>query len=410
MRGTLGVRSAVGALVVAAVSCGGRAPEPSDGVAPAPTLSSPRPAGPWGTGAGPYFPLGLNDVTILVPLPPSVAEPVVARASDRGEDQELITPDAFDGLMMWLPAGFARPAYGRLHVVAVRFDLCDRDGPGPCPPDADGRMRLVFQPILDGNDGADDVGVHVFYSIPSSDVPEAVGALRSLARRRHTATDAPLQPSPALAAFDASYAAALRDLVRRYARSRAVVRMTINARDANHLASTGETRWFFTGIEGSSSEAPPTLVASSHTAGQFVTFEGRASYTATPPADAPFGLSDVLLQSAFDANDDGGKRKLLNAIVQADNPLVSATKNVSCVACHAATVVTAVRAATSSIDPASLPGYYASSRDLSVAYGRLDATPNTLRAFGWLGVQPMISQRVVNETAQVLDEIEQRFP
>ena len=34
----------------------------------------------------------------------------------------------------------------------------------------------------------------------------------------------------------------------------------------------------------------------------------------------------------------------------------------------------------------------------------------TLRALGYLHNQPMISRRVVHETAQVLDEIAQRFP
>jgi hypothetical protein len=33
-----------------------------------------------------------------------------------------------------------------------------------------------------------------------------------------------------------------------------------------------------------------------------------------------------------------------------------------------------------------------------------------LRAFGWVFREPAISQRVINETAQVLTEIEARFP
>jgi hypothetical protein len=37
-------------------------------------------------------------------------------------------------------------------------------------------------------------------------------------------------------------------------------------------------------------------------------------------------------------------------------------------------------------------------------------TQTTLRALGYLRQLPMISQRVVNDTAQTLTEIEQRFP
>ena len=34
----------------------------------------------------------------------------------------------------------------------------------------------------------------------------------------------------------------------------------------------------------------------------------------------------------------------------------------------------------------------------------------TLRALGYFGVNPLVSQRVVNETAHVLGELEARFP
>ncbi|HEX7839076.1 MAG TPA: hypothetical protein VF469_16475 [Kofleriaceae bacterium] len=36
--------------------------------------------------------------------------------------------------------------------------------------------------------------------------------------------------------------------------------------------------------------------------------------------------------------------------------------------------------------------------------------PRVVRAFGWAGNAPAISRRVVNDTAEVLSEIEARFP
>ena len=61
-------------------------------------------------------------------------------------------------------------------------------------------------------------------------------------------------------------------------------------------------------------------------------------------------------------------------------------------------------------DPPALPGRYTSQFDLSISSGQSAQTMSTLRAPGYLRTQPMISQRVVNETAQVLTEIEARYP
>ena len=68
------------------------------------------------------------------------------------------------------------------------------------------------------------------------------------------------------------------------------------------------------------------------------------------------------------------------------------------------------RTAATAIDPLSLAGRYTSKFDLSTAGGKSAETPTTIRALGYIQRQPMISQRVVNETAQTLAEIEQRFP
>jgi hypothetical protein len=81
-----------------------------------------------------------------------------------------------------------------------------------------------------------------------------------------------------------------------------------------------------------------------------------------------------------------------------------------CVACQVSTIVMSARAASTAIDPIGLPGRYTSKFDLSVAGGKSRQTDRTIRALGYLTQTPMISQRVVNDTAQALTEIETRFP
>src|SRR6185503_17559935 len=101
--------------------------------------------------AGPFYPLDMNDVTILAPLPPSGATPVLLRGTDLAEDGTALVPRAlFDRLVMKetdSSGPILMPAtHGRLQLVAVRFDLCDRHQPGVCPEAEDAQMRLSFQP------------------------------------------------------------------------------------------------------------------------------------------------------------------------------------------------------------------------------------------------------------------------
>jgi hypothetical protein len=59
---------------------------------------------------------------------------------------------------------------------------------------------------------------------------------------------------------------------------------------------------------------------------------------------------------------------------------------------------------------ADVAGRYASSYDLSIAAGMNTTSDRTLRMFGWLGRDAFIGQRVANDTAQALVEIEARYP
>jgi hypothetical protein len=61
------------------------------------------------------------------------------------------------------------------------------------------------------------------------------------------------------------------------------------------------------------------------------------------------------------------------------------------------------------LDPATLPGSYETSFDVSVEAGMSKTNDQTLRALGFLGRKVMISQRVANDTALVLEDIERRF-
>jgi hypothetical protein len=354
--------------------------------------------------AGPYFALDMNDVTILVPLPASPAAPVLLRGTDLADDGTSFVPRAlFDRLVKDSEVGqpiLFPDVHAKLQLVAVRFDLCDRSAPGECPAGSDARMRLVFQPIGDG--GADDVGFHAFYTIRSEEIAEAVATLRDLAKRG--GQKGALRPSAALA--DEAYASKLRAFVKRFGGEGRLVRLTVNAQPQIFA----QIRWALRGVEKRGGAfADMTMVGATETS-ETVILSGQAGYDVTPATDTPAGLAGAISKSAFDAADATKKREYLAALAAVEDPMTHSAETVACVACHVSTVVMNARAASADIDPRSLPGRYTSKYDLSVAAGKSATTDRTLRALGWLGKEPMISQRVANDTAQTLAEIEKRYP
>jgi CTP:molybdopterin cytidylyltransferase MocA len=89
---------------------------------------------------------------------------------------------------------------------------------------------------------------------------------------------------------------------------------------------------------------------------------------------------------------------------EVNNPLLRSVDTLQCVACHTATRLIELRRDGGSVAQA---GRYQSGYNLSLDAGASPANTGSLRAFGWFGDQPMISQRVVNDTAQVLTELAQ---
>jgi hypothetical protein len=79
------------------------------------------------------------------------------------------------------------------------------------------------------------------------------------------------------------------------------------------------------------------------------------------------------------------------------------------------TYVAIHRGQTAGIDVFTLPSRFTSERDLGVGHGIAESEPRSLHAFSWVPQagtfsKVSISQRVANETAMVLDEIDARFP
>ena len=349
-------------------------------------------------GSGESQPLGLNDVSMLVPLPPAGGTTLVRMSDGDG----LVPRALFDRLVTG--PGDVIDAYEDFQLVAIRFDLCDRVAAGPCP-ETDGRLRLVFQPMraLEAN----DVGLHAFYPIPEDDLGAVVDELRALAAIAQIPTATALTVSPPLVAGNTAYATRLRALVTSYATSDHLQRLTLFAQDAKAAALI----WAFRGEElraGSFAriEIPGVAVLQQRT----VLGGSDTTYNTSPVADAPAGFMLALASDRFAAATPAERMVALESLAAVQNPGMHGTDTVQCVACHVSTFLTARRATVAGVDASAIAGTFGAPFDLGTSAGISTTNDRALRAFGWVRRDPAISQRVVNDTAQVLAEIADRFP
>jgi hypothetical protein len=350
--------------------------------------------------------LGLNDVAMLVPLPQNNSV-VLLRAADAGDDGTVLVPRSLYDTLNTIPdrgPTLVEDVYPDLQVLAVRFDLCDRVAPGPCP-DSDGRLRIVFQALRKTTPQSTvDAAFHAFYRIPNADLPALVAELRALSRLQNAPLASPLGVSPALSmSTTGDYAVGLKRLITKYAGTNSLLRLTFFAQPDIFAA----VRWVFRGVEKSDAAFTEIVIPGIAAGLQEVTFLATNSFEVAPVVDQPKGFVLATSEMAFAAASPADRQVALQALAAAENPLTHTPKTIQCATCHVSSHIQADRASASGLDPRNIAGRYTSSSfDLTVP----PIAERTLRALGWLQGTPLIAQRTANESAQVALEMDARFP
>ena len=323
-----------------------------------------------------------------------------------GDGADLVPRDLFTRLVV--APGDVADKYEDFHLVAIRFDLCDRLTPGNCPVGEDGRLRHVFQPMFLESLGVDanDVALHAFYPIPSEELGQLVDDLRELA-----ALDFPLDDRLSVSnkiQSGGAYRSNLRALVLRYAQAAELLRLTLFAQNS----MTASLNWAFRGVELDANGAFVDIVIPgiAQTQQRAILVGADTTYDTMPLADIPAGFAVAIDSAKFAATTIDGRRAALEAMAAVQNPLTHTANSVQCVGCHVSTFLTARRSIVAGLDPKTIAGTYMSPYNLTTAAGKSTTLDRSLRAFGWFFAEPVISQRVVNDTAQTLAEIETRFP
>jgi cytochrome c peroxidase len=89
----------------------------------------------------------------------------------------------------------------------------------------------------------------------------------------------------------------------------------------------------------------------------------------------------------------------MDALTRAENPSLDSPATIDCAACHLAN---RLRGHLQTAFGLSSPLAYTSPAEATRLIGGAERDNDNLRAFGYFDAQPAISQRVANETVQVL--------
>ncbi len=353
--------------------------------------------------------LSMNEVSILFPLPATTADrDVLLSASASGVGGPLVPRALYDRATPLLTALMPDEAYLRLRAVSARIDPCpQRITDQTCAPE----LRLVFQPV--SGDGptttTEDAALHAVYTLPTDELAALLAAVRGLGAREPELRSGPgalgVHPVMAREGLQGPYAQGLRALLLGAAGEGRLRRLTF-------MQLSGRANiWIFGGFDRNGDGSfSPTRIASVAGETQRIThnvFTDDLQITVTPSVldgDDFSLLYDSNVSRAAPVQD---RDAALSAALRVENPLRHDADSVDCARCHVAFVARRwterVLRHDTSQDPDrfTAPGY-----DLTAP--EVITPPTSLRnfrAFGWLGREPAISQRTVNETAIVLEEL-----
>lgn len=353
--------------------------------------------------------LTLSEVSILFPLPTSAADRGVLLAADvEGVGGPLVPRALYDRTVPLLTALMPDEAYARLRAVSARIDPCpQRITDQTCRP----QLRLVFQPI--SGDGAstttEDAALHAVYELPTEELGPLVAALRTLGDREPELRNGggPLGVHPVMAreGLQGPYAYGLRSLILAAVGAGRLERLTF-------MQLSGRANvWIFGGFDRAGDGSyGVTRIAGVNGDTQRIThnvFTDDLDIAVIPGAvddDDDFSLlydSDVS-RAAPVADRDAA----LSAALRVENPTRHDADSVDCARCHVAFVARRWTERVLGHDTSQNPDRFRSRYDLTAPEVITPPTSlRTFRAFGWLGREPAIAQRTVNETAVVLEEL-----
>lgn len=298
-----------------------------------------------------------------------------------------------------------------LRVIAVRVDPCF---PLPTPQSCQKQIRLVWQPIEPGFRGrvqSVDAALHSFYVLEDQEFSSLLKDLETWKKNHQLQTAGlPLQIHPAWAqqADKSPALLAFNDIVKKYAGPANISRVTVM------VVRGGGDMWSFSGFEVRSGQLKLMKIPRLDRSAQaFVNFAVPSDHfergMISPAATGDDSFNKVIGNSdRLKVGNEEILRKELRAIYRAEDPHSFNPENMDCASCHVAQPARVwLERNRTDLGIEALANSFAYK---NAGYNLQNISPglkNTqiIRAFGYFGENPAISQRVIHESAEVADAI-----
>ncbi len=364
---------------------------------------------------------GMNEVSQLLPLPQIAEFDFLLRASDRAERGELLPNSVFRFLPPLTDQADQDQIYQHnLKVIGIRFDPCFSEG--VTPQKCRHQIRLVWQPLIMVGDHVTtlDTAIHTFHEFSDSEWSGILAELNLLfsevrTNHRRSWLLSPLQIQPLILSegYSGNYWKRLRALVLKSCGETNLIRVTAMTVRMSRL-------WTFMGLDrttnGWSLIHIPTLDIERPVSQTFMItpegmenleeFAGGISYLPKTEALWLRLASDSLRVKELQSRSE--LKSIIRRAIRLENPRLHNPGTADCVSCHLAQTVRLWGEKNFGDwnwqKEFESDRFFESSRNLQ----NLSVRPfqiDRMRAFGYFGADPILSQRVIHETALVADAL-----
>ena len=349
--------------------------------------------------------LDLNDVSWLLPLPAPGHHSQLLGLDTAGSKGALLPRRHYDVLPGLVTAEDAAELFPKFRVVSVRIDPCfPREATSGCIK----QLRLVAQPltVTSFKTTTEDGAIHLLYELTDAEFDSARETVRELKRLAAGATDGrPLEVHPVMRGegLAGPYTTLLHALVTRLCGEQNLTRV------AFMRSVQADVAWRF----GAFNVVGGALVTDTIPRLNALTQQGVQEFGNTDfrsgqlqPAASGDELSVLLSESELRLTDTRTLDRAVTSALRMEHPARSNPKTVDCGSCHVASRALRNARHERTIDTSThVDSYVGNSRfDLRRLDGAGD-DPRAMRAFGYFADQSALSQRTINESAEVAEAL-----
>jgi hypothetical protein len=364
----------------------------------------------------------MNDATVVYPLPQSATEMKRLLApADPGLGGPLLPLKYWQRIPPINQGESNANTYRNLRLVAARIDPCFRFQ-GECL----AQIRFVWQPIAaaDYSSGsssgleAKDATVHTFHTLAPEDFRRFIDEYDALrqASSRHGA-DIPLQVHPLMLeqGLSGRFARDFNRLLLKYCGARNLWRVT------SMSTLVGGDKWEFRGfniVNGKPVDIVIPRTGNARAQSFFVSLVSDREYRNGRITPMPLGEDNLNLMlrdsQTLASRDVGTLKELAASVARIENPAIHSPETMDCVSCHSTQVAGTLlfgNVPWLTRDPEVLShAFRSSSSPLLQSIATTRNIPRVFRALGYFEKTPIVSRRVINETAVAVAQLNERFP